>query len=330
MQPASYGLIRSRNTMSVRVGNLAGIKRVADVARDAGFSTPMPLNPASFLGAWEVSPWEIATAYSIFPNNGMRFRPYLISEIKDRKGNVLYSTLPLKYPAAKAGSAWSISRILTEVTTLGTAAAVTRLGFDAPCGGKTGTTNDFKDAWFSGFTSNLTCTVWVGFDTPKKTIQGGYGATLALPVWVDIMKTADRLGYKAGKLNSNVALIETKLCRLSGKRATAGCDEATTSYLDNAPADTLLPDNDFCPLHPARAQAVDESAPLASTDRTAPADTAQPPSKQQPGPPRALPVNEPAVPRRALPVDEESAPPPHAILVEEDEPEPPRALPVRE
>ena len=302
MQAASYGLIRSRNTMSVRVGNFAGIERVAEVAKDAGFSTPMPRNPAAFLGAWEASPWEIATAYSMFPNAGSCYRPYLIAEIKDRDGNVLYSSPPLKYPAAKAGAAWSISRILTEVTTRGTAAAVTRLGFDKPCGGKTGTTNDFKDAWFSGFTSNLTCTVWIGFDTPKKTIQGGYGATLSLPVWVDLMKTADRLGYKAGKLNSTVASVDTKLCRLSGKRATAGCEDAASAYLDPVPSDTLLPENDFCPLHPARALAVDET------------------TIQQPVPP---------VPPRAVPVEPEAAPP-HAIPVDEEEPNPPRAVPVAE
>ena len=91
--PVSYGLIRSRNTMSVRVGNYAGIPKVKEVARMAGFTTPMPENPSSFLGSWEASPWEVATAYTIFPNDGVRFRPYLISEIKDRDGNVLYSTL---------------------------------------------------------------------------------------------------------------------------------------------------------------------------------------------------------------------------------------------
>ncbi|MEI7911073.1 MAG: transglycosylase domain-containing protein [Verrucomicrobiota bacterium] len=302
-EPASYGLIRSRNTMSVRVGNLAGLARVAEVAKNAGFSTPMPRSPASFLGTWEATPWEIATAYSIFPNNGTRFCPYLISEIKDRKGNVLYSALPLQYPAAKAGSAWSISSILTEVTTRGTAASVTRLGFDAPCGGKTGTTNDFKDAWFSGFTSNLTCTVWVGFDTPKKIIQGGYGATLALPVWVDIMKTAERLGYKAGKLNSNVPLADVRLCRLSGKRATAGCETAATAYVDHVPNDTLPAADDLCPLHPARAVTVDE--------------TALPPKAAAAAPPRAAPVQDDGVPL-------------HATPVEEDEPEPPRAVPVHE
>ena len=94
MMPVAYGLIRSRNTMSVRVGNHAGIQRVKEVAGKAGFSTPMPENPSSFLGSWEASPWEVATAYTIFPNDGVRYRPYLISEIKDRDGNVLYSPCP--------------------------------------------------------------------------------------------------------------------------------------------------------------------------------------------------------------------------------------------
>lgn len=288
MQPVSYGLIRSRNTMSVRVGNHAGIPRVKEVSRMAGFTTPMPENPSSFLGSWEASPWEVATAYTIFPNDGTRYRPYLISEIKDREGNILYATPPLSYPAAKAGSAWSVSRILNEVATHGTAASVTRLGFDKPCGGKTGTTNDFKDAWFAGYTSNLTCAVWVGFDTPQKTIHGGYGSTLSLPVWVDIMKTADRLGYKAGKLNSKSNLVEMELCRHSGKRATNGCQTAGTAYPDLVSADIALPAGDLCPLHPARAQAVDEST------LTAP----------EPPPLRAQPVEEDAdIPLKAIPVD---------------------------
>ena len=245
--------------MSVRVGNYAGIPRVKEVTRMAGFTTAMPENPASFLGTWEASPWEVATAYTIFPNDGVRYRPYLISEIKDREGNILYATPQLSYPAAKGGSAWSVSKILNEVATRGTAASVTRLGFDKPCGGKTGTTNDFKDAWFSGYTSTLTCTVWVGFDTPKKTIQGGYGSTLALPIWVEVMKTADRLGYKAGQLNSKTNLLDMELCKLSGKRATSACREAKTAYTDEVPGDIALPANDLCPIHPAKAQAVDES-----------------------------------------------------------------------
>lgn len=292
MMPVAYGLIRSRNTMSVRVGNHAGIPRVKEVAAMAGFSTPMPENPSSFLGSWEATPWEVASSYTIFPNDGARYRPYLISEIKDRDGNVLYSTLPLSYQAASGGSAWSVSRILKEVTTSGTAAAVRRLGFDKPCGGKTGTTNDFKDAWFAGYTSSLTCAVWVGFDTPQKTIQGGFGSVLSLPVWVDVMKTADRLGYKAGQLHTRVNLVTQNVCRLSGKRATGGCEEAGTAHHDEVPADIALPENDFCPIHPARARAVGTEDPPPAPLRAKPVEET-PPLRAQPvheDPPRAMPV----------------------------------------
>ncbi len=301
-QSISYGLVHSRNTMSVRVGNYAGIDRVKEVTRMAGFRTVMPETPTSFLGAWGATPWELATAYTIFPNEGVRFRPYLISEIKDRNGNILYSTPQLSYPAAKSGSAWSVSKILREVTTSGTGAAVTRLGFDKPCGGKTGTTNDFKDAWFSAYTSTLTCTVWVGFDKPKKTIDKGYGAALALPIWVDIMKTADRLDYKAGKLNSKVNLTEMELCRLSGRRATAGCRTAQTAYTDQVPADIALAADDLCPLHPVKAEPVDEST-LTPEDSTAGS-----PENSDSSPLKALPVEEETdtdeAPLKALPVEQ--------------------------
>lgn len=310
IHPVSYGLIRSRNTMSVRVGNYAGVARVKEVSKTAGFGTAMPETPSSFLGSWEASPWEVATAYTIFPNDGIRYRPFLISEIRDRENNILYTTPALPYQAASTGSAWSVSKILKEVASSGTAASMKRLGFDKEAGGKTGTTNDFKDAWFAGYTSSLTCSVWVGFDTPKKTINGGYGSTLSLPVWVDIMKTADRLGYKAGNLHTSINLVTIELCRLSGKRATAGCQSDGTDYVDQIPADTAPGLGDLCPIHPARAQAVDENSYQ---------NPAEPPRAIPHAPSSSVPSNRPL---RAQPVDEA---PPRATPVEDI---PPRAQPV--
>jgi len=298
MRPVSYGLIRSRNTMSVRVGNRAGLRKVKEVAGMAGFSTPMPERPASFLGSWEASPWEVATAYTIFPNEGMRYRPYLIAEIKDREGNVLYSTLPLSYQSASADSAFAVSNILKEVTSYGTAASVKSLGFGNPCGGKTGTTNDFKDAWFAGYSSALTCAVWVGFDTPKKTIHGGFGSVLSLPVWAEIMKAADGFGYKAGELHNKSGLVEVGLCRLSGKRATSGCKAADTATRDLLPAESVPGENDFCPIHPARAMAVEE-VDAANADGVAPRAKIVDEAAM-----RAEVVEEDEAPMRALPVEE--------------------------
>ncbi len=331
MLPTSTGLIRSRNTMSVRVGNHAGLGKVREVAQLAGFGRDIPNTPSSFLGSWEATPWSVASAYTIFPNNGVRFRPFLISEIKDRDGNVLYTSPPLSYHAATAGSAWSVSKILDEVTTRGTAASVARLGFDKPSAGKTGTTNDFKDAWFAGYTSSVTCAVWVGFDRPKRTFHGGYGSVLSLPVWVDIMKAADRLGYKAGDLHGDVAMVDCRLCRLSGKRATAGCEAHGSAYSTRVPRDIALAENDLCPIHPARALPVRESS-SSSAPPPPRARPANPPRPSAPAPPRARPAEEPNPPR-ARPAEE--PPPPRAAPVEDPplrarpvETDPPRARPV--
>jgi penicillin-binding protein 1A len=287
--------------MSVRVGNYAGLSNVKEVSRKAGFGMAMPETPSSYLGSWEASPWEVATSYTIFPNDGQRYRPFLVSEIKDRDGNILYRTPPLPYQAANTGSAWSVSKILQQVASSGTAASMKRLGFDKPAAGKTGTTNDFKDAWFAGYSSSLTCAVWVGFDQPKKTIQGGFGSTLALPVWVHVMKTADRLGYKAGELHSKIDLADIELCRLSGKRATAGCRSAGTAYGEQIPKDIAPGTGDLCPIHPARAVPVSEDA---TPPRAAPIEEGHSPPRAQPveeQPLRAQPVEE--APLRAQPVD---------------------------
>ncbi|MDB6077378.1 MAG: transglycosylase, partial [Akkermansiaceae bacterium] len=293
--PASYGLIHSRNTMSIRVGDRAGLDKVQDMARDVGFAGKVPHQPSSYLGAWEATPMEVASAYTIFPNEGQRYRPYLIDEIRDRQGNVLYKTPPLGYATAKAGSAWAISRILAEVTTSGTAAAVKTMGFTKPCAGKTGTTNDFKDAWFAGFTSSVTCAVWVGLDKPVRTIQGGYGATLALPVWAEIMKTADKLGYKAEGLKSKLSFVECRLCHASGKRATPACEAAGQAYTDQLPSDSVPAKNDLCPVHPIRAQAVDQEDAGGGPPRAQSIDESD---ETPPSPPPA------ASPLKAIPIGE--------------------------
>jgi penicillin-binding protein 1A len=301
--PVSYGLIRSRNTMSVRVGNHAGFSNVKEVARQAGFQLELPNTPSSYLGSWEATPYEVASAYSMLPNGGVRYRPFLISQIKDRSGTTLYVTPPLPYQAATAGSAYSVSKILQEVTTTGTAAAVKTLGFDKPCAGKTGTTNNFKDAWFSGYTTSLSCAVWCGMDDSQRTVQGGYGATLALPIWVDIMKTAERLGYKANQfteMTPDTGLVSCTLCKQSGKRATAGCEAAGTSYVDQVPVDLAPAKNDLCPIHPIRAVPIGEESPQRPADRPLRAEPVDQPSR---APLRAQPLEDPSRPLRAQPVE---------------------------
>ena len=257
---AKTALMDSRNTSSVRIGNYAGMENVRSVAHQA-FAKQIPGKASSYLGAWEATPEQVASAYTIFPNGGTRYGPHFVSRILDRDDQELWAHKPIGYLAVeKKGSAWTTSTILEDATRSGTASSMRRkLGFQPPAGGKTGTTDEYLDAWFVGYSSSLTCAVWVGLDQPRPIVPGGYGADLALPVWVRVMKTADRLGrYGFSEIKPPVALKQCRLCRSSGKRATPGCERAKTAYNDPTPIDLAPVDNDFCPRHPLKALPVEE------------------------------------------------------------------------
>ena len=136
--------------------------------------------------------------------------------------------------------------IMPPVITHGTAASARSLGFKLPAAGKTGTTNDFKDAWFVGFTTSLTCGVWVGFDQPTTIIPRGYGSALALPVWTQVMmKASDH--YPAGRLKAPVAVQEATVCSISNAIATSGCSAAGTAYEIDLPVDKIP--RGICKVH---------------------------------------------------------------------------------
>ena len=282
---AEDALVRSRNTSSVRVGNYAGLERVNQTARDVGFIQGVPNNPSSYLGSWEATPWQVASAYTVFPNNGDWYRPYIIKEIRNAKGERVYpgkgDSGKLVVAAAEQGATWCVSHTLRQVVDRGTGKKVRSLGYRSPCAGKTGTTDDYKDAWFAGYTGNLTCAVWVGLDRPKKIINRGYGSTLAAPIWVDVMKTADRLGYAAPPFKP-VPLSRVSVCRWSAKRATQGCVAHGSAYIAEIPTDMVPGSRDYCTIHPLRAL---------------------PPGRGgRRQPPRAVPVG-PNRPPRAIPVE---------------------------
>jgi len=259
---AEDALVRSRNTSSVRVGNFAGLKGVNQTAIDVGFIQGIPGNPSSYLGTWEATPWQVASAYTVFPNNGEWYRPYIIQEIRNASGERVYpgkgDSGKLVISAAVPGATWSVSNTLQQVVDRGTGNRVRMLGYKAPCAGKTGTTDDYKDAWFAGYTGTLTCAVWVGMDRPKKIINRGYGSTLAAPIWTDVMKTAGQLGYPTPEFRP-FDLKQAYLCRWSAKRATQGCEYQRASYRAYVPADMLPAENDFCTVHPLRAIAPNRS-----------------------------------------------------------------------
>ncbi len=198
--PAGTGLIESRNTMTVRVGLMAGLDPVRETLQRAGLAGDAPRFPSMFLGSFTATLKDLVAAYTVFPNHGLRRQPFLIDRVEAADGSVLYRSTRGEWPVLPPEAAATTTRLLREVMTRGTAASARALGFRGNAAGKTGTTNDYLDAWFLGFTSSLTCGVWIGFDQPRSIIDRGYGAALALPVWTDIMSGADRRIFPAGKL----------------------------------------------------------------------------------------------------------------------------------
>jgi penicillin-binding protein 1A len=255
--PARDGLIFSRNTMAIRVGELATLERVRELGTTAGLSHSIPSTPAIYLGAFESNLKDVTAAYSALASHGLRREPYLIERIDDVDGKILYQAQPQQTQVLSPAIAWMVAETMRGVLERGTGSSAKSLGLDRYAAGKTGTTDNYKDAWFVGFTNSLTCGVWVGFDQPQTIEQRGYGAALALPIWVRIMEKAPRQKYPDGEFAAPEPLARVQLCSISNDLATEGCQAAGTSYEISLPQ-SRVPEKS-CPLHqgmpqPFRAQ----------------------------------------------------------------------------
>jgi penicillin-binding protein 1A len=238
VQPVSYGLIHSRNTMSVRVGEIAGLDNVQKIAMTLGLGQNVPHGPAIYIGSFETDLKDLTAAYTVFPNAGIRKQAYIIERIDDADHNPIYRAAHVSVPALDPSAAWMTSQLMEQVLVSGTAASAKSLGFKLPAAGKTGTTNDYKDAWFVGYTNAITCGVWVGFDQPQTIMPRGYGAALALPVWTQVMtKAAQR--YPATELQPTMPLASAVVCSISNHLATTGCNAAGTAYEITLPQDKV-------------------------------------------------------------------------------------------
>src|SRR6266513_6276837 len=238
IQPCSYGLIHSRNTISVRVGQFSVLDAVQKVATTLNLSDKVPRGPAIYIGAFETDLKDLTAAYTVFPNAGVRKQAYIIERIDDAEHQPIYRASHIAVPALDPSAAWMTSELMEQVLVSGTAAAARSLGFKLPAAGKTGTTNDYKDAWFVGYTNAITCGVWVGFDQPQTIMPRGYGAALALPVWTQVMnKAAQR--YPAKPLEPTMPLATAAVCSISNHLATTGCNAAGTAYEITLPNDRV-------------------------------------------------------------------------------------------
>jgi penicillin-binding protein 1A len=186
--PAGEGLVLSRNTMSVRIGLWTGLDTIRETVVRSGLSRNPPLLPSLCLGAFESTLKDLTASYTTFANGGVKLQPYLIERIDDPDGQTIYKATHGKLPVLKPEATRTTVSLMQDVLTRGTGARAKQLGLRHPAAGKTGTTNNYQDAWFIGFDDQLVCGAWVGFDQPKKIMAGGTGGELALPIWVDIIE----------------------------------------------------------------------------------------------------------------------------------------------
>lgn len=184
-----HALEDSRNVPTVALMEALDPHKVVPYAERMGITSPLPPYLSTAIGSCEATLLEMTSAYTTWPNQGVRMSPILVTEVSDRQGNVLQTSHPEPHDALRADTAYVITTMLHGVVMNGTAKyGAASIAGEWPLGGKTGTTDDFTDAWFIGFDPDITVGVWVGFDTKKQIGPDAQGAVAALPIWVDIMK----------------------------------------------------------------------------------------------------------------------------------------------
>ncbi len=225
---ARFALAHSLNNATVKLAEMVGYGKVADLAHQAGISS-VRATPAMALGSYDATPIEMAGAYTVFSNSGTRANPLMITSIRDGKGDVIEDFTIQKKPVLDPRVAYVMTNMMEAVINNGTAAGVRARGFTAPAAGKTGTSHD---AWFAGYTSNLLCVVWVGYDDYSDLKLEG--AKTAAPIWADFMKRAIKLpAYKDVKpFSPPEGVITLTLDKATSRVATATCpDDYSAAFI---------------------------------------------------------------------------------------------------
>ncbi len=211
------GLRLSSNRAAVRLLGEVGLSRTLKSARGFGFGD-LPNVPSVALGSGEVTLAAITSAYGAFANGGQMVTPSLIRKVIDGDGVVLFESAETPRQVIKPITAYLMADMLRGVIDAGTGSGARRYGFTLPAGGKTGTTNDYKDAWFVGFTPSVVTGVWMGFDQPRTIRRAGYASELAVPVWARFMKSATQ-GHKAAWVKRPAgADRDARVARAEGNR----------------------------------------------------------------------------------------------------------------
>jgi penicillin-binding protein 1B len=234
-------LAKSMNVATVKVGEMVGFDAVVELAKQAGLNYDIQPTPAVALGSYDVTPMEMAGAYTIFANQGVYVKPNFVTMVRAQNGKAIYVNKTEEHRVLDPRVAYLMTNLMEEVMRSGTAAGVRARGFTAPAAGKTGTSHD---GWFAGYTSDLLCIVWVGFDDNRELdLEGAHSA---LPVWTEFMKRA--LQYRAYRnarpFEAPDGIVAVQIDPASGMQATPYCPQTVTEvYISGTqPAGS-------CPLH---------------------------------------------------------------------------------
>lgn len=253
-------LTTSSNRAAVHLLQRVGIAPIVQFARNLGVGN-VPSVPSLALGSGEVTLQSLTAAYAAFGNHGRVPMPMLVRRVEDSEGQVLYETKEMSSPAIDDTTAFLLSTMLADVIDHGTGYGARQVGFSLPAAGKTGTTNDYHDAWFIGFTPHLAAGVWVGLDQPRTILPNGFAGDVAVPLWGEFMKVATK-GDEPEWLTRPDDVTVATVCRLSGLLASEGCDHVEvvgssgvlerrsmvyTEYFASGTEPTSL-----CNLHPTR------------------------------------------------------------------------------
>ena len=259
-------LMHSLNVATVSLAQQVGYGNVVHLARRLGLNDGIKPTPAVALGAYETTPLEIAGAYTAFANRGVRATPSALASVRSADGSVLYQHQPDPQAALDPRVAYLMVSLMEDVLRAGTGAGVRARGFTLPAAGKTGTS---RDGWFAGFTSQLECVVWVGFDDNRD--LNLEGAKSALPVWTEFMKRAAQLPqYRdAATFKPPPGIVSVQICPDSGQLAGPFCPEARSEVFIKGSEPTVQ-----CEMHTGPADGADRAMPI-SDSGPAPAGGAQ-------------------------------------------------------
>jgi penicillin-binding protein 1A len=235
-------LAESNNAAAAALQQEVGSSRVLRVASDAGLKN-LPDVPSLALGTGLVTPLDLTTAYTMFPGHGEVVRPRGILTVHDANGVRVFTSAAERTRVTSEAVAFQMVSMLRDVIDRGTANAARSAGLLGPFGGKTGTTDDYHDAWFVGFSSSVVAGVWVGFDQPERIGRNAYGARVALPIWADFMKRASGI-FPARDFAVPSTVEGEALCSVSHLKPVDGCPLYTEYFKDGDDRPSQM-----CPIH---------------------------------------------------------------------------------